>query len=55
MCKTLGTETRENWYCHIPKPVCQHEDRTVLWNQGVKTDREVVANRPDIIIKKQER
>jgi hypothetical protein len=24
---------------------------TVLWNQGVQTDREVLANRPDVIIK----
>jgi hypothetical protein len=24
---------------------------TVLWNQGVQSDREVLANRPDIIIK----
>jgi hypothetical protein len=22
-----------------------------LWNQGIQTDREVLANRPDIIIK----
>jgi hypothetical protein len=35
----------------IPKPVCQHEDRTVLWNQEIQTDGEVLANRPDIIIK----
>jgi hypothetical protein len=35
----------------MPKPVCEHEDLTVLWNQGVHTDREVTANRPDIIIK----
>jgi hypothetical protein len=41
----------ENWYSHIPKPVCQHEDITVLWIQGVQTDREVLANTPDIIIK----
>ena len=26
-------------------------DFTVLWNQAVHTDREVTANRPDIIIK----
>ena len=26
-------------------------DATVLWNQAVHTDREVTANRPDIIIK----
>jgi hypothetical protein len=51
ICKTLGIETTENWYSHIPKPLCQHEDITVLWNQGIQTDREVLANRPDIIIK----
>ena len=34
------------------KPVCEHEDVTVLWNQGVHIDRDVMANRPDIIIKK---
>jgi hypothetical protein len=49
-CKTLGIETTENWYSHIPKLVCQH-DITVLWNQGIQTDREVLANRPNIIIK----
>jgi hypothetical protein len=42
---TNGTHT------HTPKPVCEYEDVTVLWNQGVHADREVTANRPDIIIK----
>jgi hypothetical protein len=51
MCKTSGIETTGNWYSHIPKLVCQHEDITVPWNQGIQTDREVLANRPDIIIK----
>jgi hypothetical protein len=37
------------WYSHIPKPLCQHEDTKVLWNQGVQTDREILANRPNII------
>jgi hypothetical protein len=27
------------------------KDVTVLWNQGIQTDREVLTNRPDIIIK----
>jgi hypothetical protein len=31
--------------------VTEHEDVTVLWNHGIQTDREVLANRPDIIIK----
>ena len=35
----------------MPKPVCEEGDATVLWNQAVLTDREVTANRPDIIIK----
>jgi hypothetical protein len=30
--KTLDIEKTDNWYSHIPKPVCQHEDITVLWN-----------------------
>jgi hypothetical protein len=51
ICKTSGIETTENWYSHIPKPVCQNEDITVVWNQGVQTDRQVLANRADIIIK----
>jgi hypothetical protein len=46
----LGIETAENWYSHIPKPVIEHEDITVLWNR-IQTDREVLANRPDIIVK----
>jgi hypothetical protein len=35
---------------HIHKPVCEY-DVTMLWNQWVHTDREVMANRPDTIIK----
>ena len=35
----------------MPKLVYEEGDVTVLWNQAVHTDREVAANRPDIIIK----
>jgi hypothetical protein len=35
----------------MPKPVYGKGDVTVLWNQAVHTDREVTANRPDIVIK----
>jgi hypothetical protein len=31
--------------------VCEEGDVTVLLNEAVHTDREVTANRPDIIIK----
>jgi hypothetical protein len=55
ICKKLGIETSENWYSHILKPVTEHEDVTVLWNQGIQTDREVLANRLDIIIKNKDK
>jgi hypothetical protein len=35
----------------MPKAVCEHEDITVLWNQGVQTDGEALNSKPDIIIK----
>jgi hypothetical protein len=37
--KKLGIETTENWYSHVPKSVTEHEGMTVLWNQGVQTER----------------
>jgi len=49
--KALGIETTDKWYTHMPKPVYEDGDITVLWNQAVHTDREVTANRTDIIIK----
>ena len=38
-------------HTHLHKQVYEEGDVTVLWNQAVHTDREVTANRPDIIIK----
>jgi len=51
ICKALGIETTDRWYTHIPKTVREDGEVTVLWNQAIHTDREVTANRPDIIIK----
>jgi hypothetical protein len=51
ICKELSIETTEKWYTHKHESVCEHEDITVLWNQEVQTGREVLGNRPDIIIK----
>ena len=52
ICKALGTETTDKWYTHMPKPVYEKGDVTVLWNQAVHTDREVTTNRTDILILK---
>jgi hypothetical protein len=55
ICKALGTENTDNWYTHMPKTVYEEVDVTVLWNQAFHTDREVKANRSDIIIKNKKR
>jgi len=36
ICRKLDIETAENWYSHIPKTICEHEDVTVLWNQWLQ-------------------
>ena len=48
---TNNSNNNNTWYTHMPKPVCEEGDVTVLWNQAVHTHREVTANRPDMIIK----
>jgi hypothetical protein len=55
ICKALGIETTDRWYTQKPKPVYEERDGTVLWNHTVHTDRELTANRPDIIIKNERR
>ena len=32
------------------KPVCENEDVTALWNQGLHTETKLMANRPDILV-----
>jgi hypothetical protein len=43
---SLGIETADKWFTHMPKPVYEKGDVTLLWNQAVHTDREITANRP---------
>jgi hypothetical protein len=46
-----GTETAKNWYSDIPKSITENDDMTVLWNQGVQTHREGLANKSDVTVK----
>ena len=39
------------WYEHKPEKVTENETATILWDMPVNTDKEIKANRPDIIIK----
>jgi len=44
---------KKHWYEHVPKSVetGQGGNVTILWNQQVQTDRTIPNNRPDIIIR----
>jgi predicted phosphodiesterase len=44
--QTNDVHTHTHTHAHT---ICEHEDMTVLWNPGVHTEREIMANRPDII------
>ena len=45
------------WYEHVPKSVetSQGSKVTILWNQQVQTDRTIPNNKPEIIIRDNEK
>ena len=47
----------KHWHEHVPKSVetCQAGNVTVLWNEQVQTDRTIPNNKPDIIIRDNEK
>ena len=47
---------KKQWYEHVPKSVetIQGGKVTILWNQQVQTDRTILNNKPDIIIRDNE-
>jgi hypothetical protein len=52
-----GTTGQKNWYEHVPKSVetTQGGKVTILWNQQVQTDRTIPSNKPDTIIRDNEK
>lgn len=51
ICNNYKIQVSDKWYEHQPEPVIDCEEVTIIWDQPVHTDREIKANRPDIIIK----
>ena len=42
----------QNRMCeHQPKTVTSNENATILWDMQISTDRDIKANRPDIVVK----
>jgi len=48
---------KKHWYVHVPKSVetSQGGKVTILWNQQVETDKTIPNNKPDIIIRDNEK
>jgi hypothetical protein len=58
ICKETGVQLdKKHWYEHVPKSVDTSQDGkvTILWNQQVQTDRTRSNNKPDIIIRDNEK
>jgi len=54
ICKHFHLPAADKWYEHQPPTVTENDNITVLWDMPVNTDREIKANRPDIIVKNKE-
>jgi len=48
---------KKHWYEHVPESVetSQRSKVTILWNQQVQTDRTIPNNKPEIIIRDNEK
>jgi len=58
ICKETGVQLdKKHWYKHLPISVEKgHGGKvTILWNQQVQTDRTIPNNKPDIIIRDNEK
>ena len=49
--KELNINVEEKWYEHEPQTVTERDNITILRDMPIQTDREIKANRPDIVIK----
>jgi hypothetical protein len=57
VCNNNNNNKQKHWYEHVPKSVetSQGGNVTILWNQQAQTDRTIPNNKPDIIIRDNEK
>ena len=41
----------DKWYEYEPAKVTENKEATILWDMQIHTDREIAANKPNIVIK----
>ncbi len=51
LCQHYEIPTEDRWYKHTPEKVTENDKATILWDMPIHTDREIKANRPDIVVK----
>ena len=51
ICKDVGAPVCQKWYEHQPEPVTEIKEWKILYDFSIHTDRNIKANRPDLIIK----
>ena len=45
-----GFERSERWHDHVPDSVLENKDYKMLWDFSVRTDHEIEAGTPDLLI-----
>ena len=51
ICKHYNIKVPDKHYKHQPTTVTENQQVTVLWDMPIQTDRQINANRPDIVVK----
>ena len=51
ICKQYAIAVPSRWNEHKPSTVLEGNDVVILWDMPIHTDKEITANRPDIVIK----
>ena len=51
ICRHYNIQTKDKYYEHEPNTVTENTSVTILWDMPIHTDKEIKANRPDIVIK----
>ena len=51
ICKEFGIEVKEQWYEYEPKTLIKNDSVSILWDMRIHTDRNIAANRLDIVLK----
>lgn len=51
ICREYNIIVSDKWYKHKPDAVVDSEQITLLWDMQIQTDREVRANKPDLVLR----